>query len=1484
MAHDQKELLKLAYKKQILSSEQVRHCLKVQSDYQKKGVSVSTSQLLIKFGFMTMEQIAILEKQILKSQKKVSSDLENFSISHDYKTSSLSIFGLGKGVVVGGYEIEEEIGRGGMGVVYRASHPNQRGVVALKLIILNLSVESSKKGERFLREAKISAKLSHPNIIKVYNAGQEGNIFYLVMEYVKGSSIDDYLQTKEFSLEQKMLLLEKIAQALNYAHERGIVHRDIKPANIMVRENGEPLLMDFGLAKSFTIEDKSITKTGEMLGTPRYMAPEQLMGKSRLIDQRTDIYALGAVLYEIITGRHMISGNTPMEILYNINYECPIPPSKVHSTIPRDLENIWWKATDPIKERRYESARNLANDLSNFIQGKRVLARKPMIPGFALNLWKKRFFQVTIITILTSIALLGSILFYSYYKEKQNLSLPRVFTKLSNIEPQTVQEYLLYAEGLMRQGFFEESQKNLNQALVLDNPSPSNNLTQRIHQKSVVALVALKKYKEALTHYLQLSSENQAKEEVALSTGKAYFFLRSHRQSQECLEKLLAKKLIPSSIKAQALYYQGLIFQDQNKRHLARQAFLQSEKTLGKVNENHFSHSYYPMLLFHLGKEFFEEKNLFLARRYFEKAQPLLASWPRVYEYLGRCFWEKDSFFEDEESLEKAFYYFEKCLELDPSNVQYQTLYAQVAQSLKKYDLASQFFQKALNLDPGNLDALQGFLTLGLKMLSSQQHRFHLLLHYLNQAKKVKAPDLFLSSFQDLQNTYQNSYFQWKTLSENTKGDPDVFLQLLCQENSSAINEGAAQGLLALRYHIDTEEKIKTILEQNKKNSLIYDRVEKAWELIQKEKNREAKQALYYQISRLHLQKDVLSQKKLKKNFPKPLLLEILDDENENVYFRYLAGKTLLRLLYFRALELRTKSRDINLAIISTAVFREAQIPCPHPAKTLQQNISSLDHPFLQSLLAKTIGFSNIPFLLPLLKSKDERVQMYAAANGISFPNNALVYEQSKEILLEMMEHKKALFRQYAHSKFWRIYFRNTGAEAYGERFRKALEDPSVKVQEAALAQYDCINTATYKTKLVDIIQNPPSSKAQFLAIVNISYYSPEHPILQNIIFNLKYPFFTRLFSLTSSMFTRSHRRRRDIDFFSNLMKKAKIFEELTSAPGSEFRASIYYMRALLGSYPFENLKKEQDQDVIAHILASSRIRSFGFPILAHILPNTHTKEERASMTQGYLYHPYPRIREGAAAAQVSLSEISEQNALYQRIRKSSDLAWHQGTALGFYSNVYFSILNQMNIDEIFEVTSLETTQDRYIERFRFQAKISQNRAQYKTWLSYAINLSQVHEYFYERAILHQADQKWETALNDLNQALELSPQTPRYLIEKAKILWTTKRYHEIAPCLEDAFAPPYNLSVLKDLGELWLKLYDQNKEEHSLKQASEIFRQIYLLQPIDGLSNLGWIRALMRSDQEQRARKYLRYLGHYTLISRDILQQYPELHPLTKD
>ena len=261
---------------------------------------------------------------------------------------------------LGRFKIVAELGRGAMGVVYKAEDPMLSRTLAIKTILMSADAEERAEYEaRFYQEAKAAGGLNHPNLITIHDIGREGDVAYMAMELLDGIDLRQMMREGSLTLEETLDIAAQVADGLGFAHQHGVIHRDVKPANVMILPEGRAKIMDFGIARTRMSDVK--TQAGSMLGSPRYMSPEQVTGQRA--DHRSDIFSLGVVIYEMLTGKPPFGGADVTQLMHQIATLVPPPPSATNPSVPQMLDLTLARALEKMPDRRYQSAAELAADL-----------------------------------------------------------------------------------------------------------------------------------------------------------------------------------------------------------------------------------------------------------------------------------------------------------------------------------------------------------------------------------------------------------------------------------------------------------------------------------------------------------------------------------------------------------------------------------------------------------------------------------------------------------------------------------------------------------------------------------------------------------------------------------------------------------------------------------------------------------------------------------------------------------------------------------------------------------------------------------------------------------------------------------------------------------------------------------------------------------------------------------------------------------------
>ncbi|BBM87250.1 protein kinase domain-containing protein [Candidatus Uabimicrobium amorphum] len=441
----------------------------------------------------------------------------------------------------GKYTVIDELARGGMGVVYRAKSTDFDRIVVLKTL-LSHSDNTAVLLKRFLKEAQAVAALSHPNIVQLYDYGEQNGIPYFTMQYVPGSNFDDFIFANN-DLEACIKILLKVSHALHYAHETGIVHRDMKPGNILLDKNNEPYIADFGLAK---IEDKtsSLTQTGNVIGTPFYLSPEQALGHRKRITKSTDIYALGVILYQILTKQYPFEADNLSLLLRKIDTEVPIAPQKINHQVPKQLNYLCLKAISKRIEHRHATALEFAEDLQQYLEKPQKVSRR--LVTFSAKVWWKNVQTKLAIAICVGIIFITGITTW-----QQNTQLDIGKEKLRS-------KTYFEIKNLIEQKKYALALSKINLFLQKDTTPQMIALKAKVYYAENAIPVARKLFREALSY--------QQDEELLFDASNFYYAIDEPKVALPLITKTIAMN------DRRAAYYQlrAKIYNKLNESELSK--------------------------------------------------------------------------------------------------------------------------------------------------------------------------------------------------------------------------------------------------------------------------------------------------------------------------------------------------------------------------------------------------------------------------------------------------------------------------------------------------------------------------------------------------------------------------------------------------------------------------------------------------------------------------------------------------------------------------------------------------------------------------------------------------------------------------------------------------------------------------------------------------------------------------------------------------
>ncbi|WP_372368072.1 protein kinase [Candidatus Uabimicrobium sp. HlEnr_7] len=665
------------------------------------------------------------------------------------------------------YKIVNTLGRGGMGVVYLAYDSELKRKVALKIIYKHSHINL----QRFLLEAKSIGMLDHPNIVKLYNLSTtENGTPYIVMQYVKGKTLEEYLVKNALSFKQKISLIIPILEAMHYAHEKGIIHRDIKPSNILISKERKPLLMDFGLVK--IMESKSLTQTGVVVGTLGYMSPEQAWQTSKKVDHRTDIYSFGVLIYKILSNHMPTSGENILEFVKNLTEKKIIPLRCHNKKIPRYLQSICNKALAKNRDSRYRTALDFANHLKIFIEQNSL----------------RSFWHINYKYIVVILFFLCATCMYKIFPTSKR--------------PKQSQQPILIIQKWIQNEFYDKANQELEQV-----KTKLSLHTYHIHK----CILASKKYNASSfqKHYAILTKKQKELDIVQLAKAEIYIHQKKWPEALHTLKKIDPQT---PNTKFYVPYYTAQIYYQKKNFKLAKNYF--NFAKLAKIKTE--------QLYIDIAKSCLHLKEFVQMQQVLANIKNQATDFPEIFLLLGRAAMGLDQY-------QQAESFFRQLLAIQKQSNTYFWLSKSLI-SQRKYQDASLYLQKARQLDPTNLEIFKEYTSIAIYNMDLIKDRY---LEFFTDLEKWRyIPENFTDlEIAKLRNLYRKHYVQMKTLSQKNFSQKQCQL-FIGKLSDPKISKQAQKALFIMRYskHISLLRKtnpglyteIINLKHQEQQNALYY--------------------------------------------------------------------------------------------------------------------------------------------------------------------------------------------------------------------------------------------------------------------------------------------------------------------------------------------------------------------------------------------------------------------------------------------------------------------------------------------------------------------------------------------------------------------------------------------------------------------------------------------------------------------------------------
>ncbi|WP_372367056.1 protein kinase [Candidatus Uabimicrobium sp. HlEnr_7] len=1036
--------------------------------------------------------------------------IENKSTNADRKLVAKSKFGK--------YTILEKIGDGGMGIVYKAQEDLLNRIVAIKTIRSDKLANNPRKISRFRVEMELSAKLNHVNIVKVYTAGVQENTLFLAMEYLQGTNLRNYLNKNKISFNEKLSLFIQMVEAINHAHKHKIVHRDIKPENIMVTNEQRIVVMDFGIAKAVD-KNYKLTQTGEIIGTWTYMAPEQINPKLGKIDARSDIYALGAILYEIFADKPMAN----VENFFEVSLQ-------EETSIPQNLKSVWHKCIVRDKNKRYKNAKILLRDLQKIKRKKKIQ--------------EKKFFSIK--TILSfSIAIYFSFLFYNNISFSPNILNMKI----------SVKEHLKYAFALNKQGKYESELKQL--MLILKYKFIDKNLEKETMRRTIVLCCKLKKYNHAIKHFAQCQKTQRIK--IFPTIIEAFYYKKLFSDIKKIHLQTQNYNYKPSQ-RFRIDYYLGKMQYDNNSYDLAFNHFQKAKTSV--VKEKHLELA---ILNAHLGQTLYHMNDPKQALLYLKSSLKNAPAFAKTYLYITKCYLQNMS----KKQILQALPYLKKYLIRTPRDDKAWVLLGKCYLVLLDFQQAIVSFNKALAINPTNFEASQYLAKNYLTVTDFPELCENIVVSHILHVQMQRAPNNFHKTFNKIYRYYQQNYYEVMSLKNKNKFLKKEFQkQIIDNYKDKGTIE---QKLLQQRYSPNIEVMIQKI--QNNSSEILQKKLQKIRDKIINLKKQEQKFVLYYSLAACILYDDY----KIIELIPNQDIYKLLNDSQESLEIRYLSAKIILsRDIRFLENGYKAKKR-IMLSALCQIVLHEAGF-YKNEDKILKKAYSHNRNLFWRTLVISAL--SDKKYLLELMENKNKQIRFYSAVRIVVLSKiQEKISHRARETLRQFLSHTNQHIKLIAHYHFWK---KKKYSKQEIALFFKFLQQSDNNLKRCLLLHLLNINIADHFEKIAEIAQSKIPN-ISITAIMVMAYWQPFHPKMSEIIRNELIPSLIRMITMRVVFFSAKYGPKKNEQLIakklSNLGHWLETIEK-NDQTDKFTRMFAYYTFLKTLKIGFFYLEKENDSDI----------------------------------------------------------------------------------------------------------------------------------------------------------------------------------------------------------------------------------------------------------------------------------------------------------------